>query len=466
VMIWTRLAPKPLEPDGGMTGIRTAVTWQVADDEAFTKIVKQGRATAAPELGYSVHVDVDGLEPDRWYFYRFTSMDATSAVGRTRTAPAAGSTKPLRFVFNSCQNYEDGLYTALDHQSREELDLVTHLGDYIYEYGPHTVNKPRSHNAKEIITLDDYRARYALYKSDPMLQAAHRACPWLVTWDDHEVDNNYAGGAGATGENNMESDEQMHARRAAAYQAWWENQPVRVPRVKSWADLTIIRSFEWGSLAKFYMMDSRQYRSDQACGDAQNVNVPCGDWADPSRTMLGAKQEAWITNGLATSHARWQILGNNTMLNDFDMLPGKDNRQFLDSWGGYPAARKRFVDSIARHAPNRSVVITGDNHANWVNDIHAPVPNGKVVTTEFVGTSISSGGNGAEHATYITEAAYAENPNVKWQNSRRGYVVCEVAPDTFRAQFKTVEYVDKPGAPIQTPTAWRLEGGRAGVVKE
>ena len=462
VMIWTRLAPRPFEPDGGMTGLRTAVNWEVADDEAFATIVKRGRATAAPELGFSIHVDVDGLAPDRWYFYRFTSMDASSPVGRLRTAPVAGGTSPLRFVFNSCQHYEQGLYTALQHQSREEIDLVAHLGDYIYEYGP-TPGRLRLHNSTEIRTLDQYRARYALYKSDPMLQQAHARCPWMVTWDDHEVDNNYAG---LLGENNMESEEQMRARRAAGYQAWWEHQPVRVPRVRSWSDLNIVRSFDWGAIAHFSLLDSRQYRSDQACNDQFNIRLPCGDWADATRTMLGPTQERWLAQQLTTSRARWQVLGNNTMLASIDSVPGPDVGGAMDSWSGYPAAKARLLRAVAQHAPNRSVVITGDNHANWVNEIRTEAPGKPLVTTEFVGTSISSGGDGSDRSNFFNDGVAAENPQVKWQNNRRGYAVCEVTSDTWRTEFRTVPFVTRPDAPIETASKWRLTRGKAGVERE
>jgi len=210
-MIWTRLAPRPLEPDAGMS-VRTVVTWEVANDDAFSQIVKQGRATAAPELGYSVHADVDGLEPGRWYFYRFHAGEAVSPVGRLRTMPAAGAQSPLKFSFISCQNYENGLYTAHEHMARESLDLVAFLGDYIYESGPGATGV-RQHATLEPRDLSGYRARYAQYKSDGALKSAHALCPWLVIWDDHEVDNNYARDAG---ENDMESEEQMRARRAAA----------------------------------------------------------------------------------------------------------------------------------------------------------------------------------------------------------------------------------------------------------
>jgi alkaline phosphatase D len=461
-IIWTRLAPRPLEPDGGMTGLRPTVQWQVADDEQFAKVVKNGRATAAPELGYSIHIDVAGLEPNRWYFYRFTAGDATSPIGRLRTTPPAGATTPLKFGVVSCNHWEQGYFTAYGHLAREEIDLVTHLGDYIYEYGPGAITaaRPRQHAITEVRTLDHYRARYAQYKSDPLFQAAHARCPWEVMWDDHEVDNNYAG---VNGENDMESEEQMRARRAAAYQAWWEHQPVRVPRAKSWADLKITRSLEWGSTARFYMIDTRQYRDNQACDDGFD-KVPCGDWDDPSRQFMGAADEKWLAQGLAATKQGWQVIGNQTIAVNIDTDAGPDRTLAMDSWSGYPAAQKRFIDMMGRHAANRSVVLTGDNHANWVNEIRND--KGAQVATEFVGTSISSGGDGGERSGFFTDAIAADNPFVKWNNNRRGYYVCDVNGDTWRTEFRTVEYVSRPDAPVTTPTKWRLTRGRAGVEKE
>jgi alkaline phosphatase D len=344
--------------------------------------------------------------------------------------------------------------------AREELDLVTHLGDYIYEYGA-IPGRVRSHNAFEIRTLDDYRRRYALYKSDPALQAAHAHCPWIVTWDDHEVDNNYAG---SIGENLMESEEQMRARRAAGYQAWWENQPVRVPRVRSWSDLNVTRSIEWGALARFFMMDCRQYRSDQACGDGNRV-VPCGDWSDPSRTMLGPAQERWLTGGLASSTARWQVLANPVMLAPYDNLAGDQQRVSMDQWSGYPAAQARLLNAIARSAPNRTVVVTGDIHSNWVNELRTDFRRAErpSIAAEFVGTSISSGGDGSDTTALSTAEARAENPHVKWQQNRRGYMRCTVDGDAWTTEYRTVAYVSRPDAPVETPTRWRVTRGRAGI---
>jgi alkaline phosphatase D len=459
-MLWTRIAPRPLEPYGGMEGIRAMVNWEVAEDDGFTKIVKQGRATAAPELGYSVHVDVDGLAPDRWYFYRFRSGQAASMVGRMRTAPAAGTRSPLKFAFASCQHYEQGYYNAHEHLAREEIDLVAFLGDYIYEYGPNKANV-RQHASTEVMTLDGYRGRYAQYKSDPALQAAHARCSWLLITDDHEVDNNYAGDSG---ENDMESVEWMRARRAAAYQAWWEHQPVRVPRANSWADLVQMRRVDWGGLARFHLLDGRHYRSNQACGDGDQV-VPCADWDDPKRTMLGDPQEKWLSDGLASSKAHWQILANQTMLAPYDSMPGEKRRYHMDPWSGYPKATERLMDSIAKHAPNRTITITGDIHSNWVNELHRGFGRDDlpIVGAEFVGTSMSSGGDGSDR-NMVSGPTAAENTHVKWQNNRRGYVVCSMDEGSVQAEYRTVAYVSKPGAPVSTPTKWRVEHGRPGIL--
>jgi alkaline phosphatase D len=406
-------------------------------------------------------VDVTGLEPDRWYFYRFTSADASSPIGRLRTTPAAGALTPLNFAVVSCNHWETGYFTAYKHLANEKIDLVTHLGDYIYEYGPSTnPNIPRKHASTEVRTLDQYRARYAQYKSDPNFQAAHARCPWEVVWDDHEVDNNYAG---LSGENDMESVDQMHARRAAAYQAWWEHQPVRVPRATDWADLKITRALEWGGLVKFWMLDTRQYRANQACDDGVK-KVPCGDWDDPKRQFMGAEEETWLEHGLAAaSKTQWQVIGNQTMAATIDSAVGPDRNVSMDSWSGYPAAQKRFIDMLGKHAPNRSVVITGDNHANWVNELRTDA--GKTVATEFLGTSITSGGDGSDHSNFFNDQVAAENPHVKWQNNRRGYFLCDVNGDQIGTTFRTVPFVSKPDAPIETASEWWLKRGLPGVQK-
>lgn len=461
-VLWTRLAPRPFEPNGGMPGDRAIVDWEVATDDGFQQVVRRGRQTAAPELAYSVHAEVEGLAPDRWYVYRFRSGDAVSAVGRLRTAPAADATTPLRLGMASCQNYEQGLFTALEHLAGERCDLIAHLGDYIYEYGVRD-GAVRPHHGFETQTLDDYRTRYSQYKLDPALQAAHAACPWIVTWDDHEVDNNYANEAS---ENVWESAEQVRARRAAAYQAWWEHQPVRVPRARSWADLDIRRTTNWGALARFWVMDTRQYRDDQPCGDGSQM-VPCAGWADPARSLPGLAQERWLTEGLGASRARWQVLAQQVMMAPFDDAVGPDRtRLHMDAWAGYPASRDRILGAIAERAPNRTVVLTGDIHSSWVNELRAGFdrPNRPVVATELVGTSLSSGGDGSD-AWGSVAPAMADNPHLKWHSARRGYVICDVNDREWLADFREVPFVTRPGAPVRTRTKWRIEHGRPGVVE-
>jgi len=446
-----------------MDGQRVVVTWEVAEDDGFARVVQRGRATAAFELSYSLHVEVDGLAPDRWYFYRFATAGAggaTSPVGRFRTAPAAGALTPLRLAVASCQHWEQGLFTAYAHMAREELDLVTHLGDYIYEYAT-IPGRVRAHVGLELRTVDDYRRRYAQYKADPLLQAAHARCPWIVTWDDHEVDNNYAG---THGENLYESEEQMRARRAAGYQAWWEHQPVRVPRAASWADLTVYRTVRWGALARFAMLDTRQYRSPQACGGGSR-KVPCGDWADDGRTMMGATQERWLADGLARDGARWQVLGNQVMVAPVDQDAGAPVELATDQWGGYPAAQARLLRTIAERARGRTVVLSGDIHANFANELRADPrrPDSPLVATEFVGTSISSGGDGAERWGSMNDALRAANPQMKWHNARRGYLSCVVTPDAWQTDYRVVPYVSRPDAPLQTAARFRVEHGRAAL---
>ncbi|MCA0374164.1 MAG: alkaline phosphatase D family protein [Gemmatimonadetes bacterium] len=460
-VLWTRLAPRPLEPEGGMES-RTAVDWEVAEDDAFTKIVQKGRAAAVPELSYSVHVDVTGLAPDRWYVYRFRAAGASSPVGRFRTAPADGARVPLHMAFMSCQRWDQGLFTALGHLAREEqLDLAVHLGDYIYEGGS-PASAVRKHVGLEIRTVDDYRRRYAQYKTDPLLQAAHARCPWLVVWDDHEVDNNYAG---ARGENGMESVEQMRARRAAGYQAWWEHQPVRVPRAQSWADLTITRSVSWGALARLWMLDSRQYRDVQACGGASSAL--CDEATDPRRGLLGSAQEQWLVDGLGASRSRWQVLANQVMMAPYDSAAGAELRVSMDQWSGYPVARDRLLGAIAKRAPNRTVVITGDIHSSWVNELHSDFarPDRPVIGAEFVGTSLSSGGDGGETPATRLDAMRKENPHLRWFQNRRGYVRCRVDEQTWTTDYRSVPFVEKPDAPIVTASSWRLEHGRPGITK-
>ncbi len=287
-VLWTRLAPAPLETGGGMPDVSVPVRWQIAADPGFTDLVADGTVNTSAAVAHSVHIDVTGLQPDRPYWYRFTTGGQVSPIGRARTAPAPGAAADrLDMVFATCQHYEHGYYTAWSHVAAEQPDVIVFLGDYIYEGGIAN-NRIRRHNSSEIFTLDAYRKRYGLYKLDPRLQAAHHAAPWIITWDDHEVENNYA--------DLIPQDPAdlpiFEARRADAYQAYWEHQPIRTRPVGP--DLDLYRSLAWGSLVDFIVLDERQHRTPPPCGGVAAVD--CGTRTSPANSMLGPDQKAWLAS--------------------------------------------------------------------------------------------------------------------------------------------------------------------------
>jgi alkaline phosphatase D len=362
VVIWTRLALAPLEIGAGMPPETMSVRWEVSSDEAFKKVVRSGRADASPEAGHAVHVDVAGLEPHTHYWYRFQLGSWESPAGRTRTAPAAASSAALRLAFASCQRWEQGHFTALRHLAQEDVDLVFHLGDYIYEYGtPEKAVRPIA--GPEIVTLDDYRRRYAQYRTDDALQAAHAAAPFVATWDDHEVDNDYAGDR----PEDQQSREAFLRRRAAAYRAYYENMPLRRAQMPRGPDLKLYRSVRFGRLAEFQVLDTRQYRTKQPCGAAR---APICDGAhDPAATILGNEQERWLLDRLNRSGATCNVLAQQVPVSPIDSVPGPSLEVSMDKWGGYQADRRTLLEFLARRKPSNPIVLTGDVHANWVCDV-------------------------------------------------------------------------------------------------
>ena len=457
VVLWTRLAPDPLN-GGGMPLEPVEVRWQIARDDRMVNIVNSGIAVASPMWAHAVHVEVAGLEPDRWYWYQFRVGNETSPIGRTRTLPNPGTpVDRLRFAFASCQHFEMGYFTAYQHLAAEDLDLVFHLGDYIYETASRD-GDVRQHLGPELNTLDDYRNRYAQYRGDPDLQAAHAAFPWIVTWDDHEVANNYAG----TVSNRQDAVDVFLERRAAAYQAYYEHMPLRRSSMPQGPSLQLYRQFSYGTLASFFVLDTRQYRTDQPCEDA--IKPPCDGVFDPRATLLGAEQERWLFDGLDRSQSRWNVMPQQVMMAKVDLMPGPPQRYAMDQWSGYDAERTRLLDFLRRRRPANPVVLTGDIHSNWVNDLKADFADSKspVVATEFVGTSISSGGDGAD-LSEVMKAVVAENEFVKFYNSQRGYVSCEVTPAAMRADYRIVDYVTRRGAPRRTRATFVVESGIPGA---
>lgn len=451
IVLWTRLA-------SAAVGRRRSATvrWQVAEDERFTRIARQGTSLAPAPLGHSVHAEVGGLRPDREYFYRFLAGGQTSPVGRTRTAPAlSAAPDDLTFAFVSCQNYEHGYFTAFTHLAAEDLDFAVHLGDYIYERRFTSGTAVRHHEAGEVFTLADYRARYAHYRADAELQAAHAACAWIVTSDDHEVANNYAN---AIAEKPVPR-EQFLLRRAAAYQAYYEFMPLRRASLPAGPAMQLFRRFRFGSLLDMHVLDTRQYRSDQACGDGRKPRCP--EALAPNRTLMGSRQERWLESGLRASRARWNVLANQVMLAQTKFMQDEQATFGMDRWDGYVAAQQRLLRLMAATQKARPVVITGDVHANWVADLKVDFdsPESPVIASEFVGTSITSGGDGHDNASPALKA----NPHIKWFNSRRGYVRVAVSRSRWTADYRVVPYVSKPGAPIETRSSWVVEADRPGV---
>jgi len=463
VVLWTRLAPDPLN-GGGMPDKKVPVQWQVATDENFANVVREGTEFARPELAHTVHVEVGGLKSASEYFYRFKAGPERSQVGRTKTAPAAGvALAEMNFAFVSCQQYEHGYFTAYRRMAeQEQLDLVVHLGDYIYEYGPNQYVAPggnvRAHSGPEIITLSDYRNRHAQYRTDEDLQAAHEAFPWAVTWDDHEIENNYADEIPERGQ----SVEAFVLRRAAAYQAYYEHMPLRRSSVPSGPDMQLYRRVTYGNLAEFNIMDTRQYRDDQAAGDG--TDPPNPEQQDPARTLTGDEQEKWLLDGLAASGATWNVLAQQVFFAQRDFDTGDGQRFSMDAWDGYIGSRDRISNAIQDANVKNPVVLTGDVHNNWANDLKADYDdqNSETIGVEFVGTSITSGGDGADTSPN-QEAVKAENPHIKFFNGQRGYVRCRLTPEEWRADYRVLPFVKQPGAPVYTRASFAVEAGNPGL---
>jgi alkaline phosphatase D len=454
VILWTRLTVATKDQPVPMA-------WEVATDEGFAKIVSSGIVNAEPISAFAVHVDATKLPSDSWFFYRFKAGGYVSPVGRTRTMPAEGAAvKSFTFAAASCQHFESGFYAAHRDIAEQKPDAVLFLGDYIYEYESQPIDPTkfvfRSHNGPRPISLDQYRQRYARYKGDPQLQAAHAAAPWVCIWDDHEVENNYAAN---NSERNTAGDT-FTAQRAAAYQAWWEHTPTRLPSPKPGS--TIYREFAIGSLANVFMLDGRQFRTDQACDDkVLSTDPPCPETFDNARTMLGPEQEKWLLDGLKASKSTWDIIGNQTILSDITLNNAVLN---FDQWDGYPAARKRLVDGIAAIGRTGTVVVTGDIHLAGVADVTTAQPDqgGRTVATEFVSTSISSTGNLPDGADKILGSF----KTVKYAEAvKRGYTMHTVTPTQWTAVYRSVEDISRADSAVTAVATFTVTPTKPGATR-
>jgi alkaline phosphatase D len=458
VVLWTRLAPQPLVPGGGVPPMPVAVDWEIGTDEALRRVVRRGTVTATPDWAHSVHVEVDGLRPARDYWYRFTSGGARSPIGRTRTAAARGTLQNrLTLAVACCQHFEQGHYAAYRGIAEDAPDVVVHVGDYIYE-GRGT-SRVRTHEAPECHTLEDYRQRYAIYKSDPHLQAAHAAGPWMLVSDDHEVANDYAGDHSAQ----FAPPELFLRRRAAAYKAYYEHLPLPRAMVPVDSRQSLYTSGAFGDLAAIFMLDGRQYRSPQAC--LPLPLIACDERNAPERTMLGEEQERWLRRSLGASNARWNLLGQQTVLSHFDQSGDGPPAYWGDSWNGYPAARERLVATLRERPVANPVVFSGDIHAFLVNDLHAVAldNDSPVVAAELVASSISS----AQQRSQATFDLWkSENPNVHLaRGDQRGYLRVAVEPERLHADLVAVDDITRADSPTHVLASFDVENGRPGVAR-
>ena len=482
-VIWTRLAPEPLEPEQ-LGRVTFEVDWEVAEDASFTRIVARGRDFAPAHLAHSVHTEVGGLAPGNEYFYRFRLGRYESPVGRAVTLPPADSSpERVRFAFCCCAHYEHGFFSAYRYLAEDRPDLVFELGDYIYEdaYGDRRV---RLFHKTEALTLDDYRGRYAEYRTDPDLRAAHEACPWLVSWDDHEVDNDYAG---LTGEHELCGGDRVRnsfpERRAAAYQAWFEHMPVRPSRLLAAGGVRIHGNLDWGRLARFHVLDTRQFRSPQACpntssfmrcdaergrkvlfsgaggGSFADPNDPVckAELEDPNRTMLGAEQERWLDGSLGSSRARWNVLAQGVFL--AGLIEGKADapRIFTDAWIGYPAATQRLLESLARHRTANPVVLTGDIHSFFANEVLSA--RGTPVAVELVTSSIAANNSDKSHLL-------ERNPHIKFHDGKHsGYVRCEATARKLTADFVAVDDIKDARSARRVLASFEVPAGQSRAIR-
>lgn len=462
VVLWTRLAPRPLEVGGGLPPVPLALRWELAEDEHFSRGLRRGEVLARPENAHAVHVEVMGLRPAAAFFYRFMLGDAVSPTGRTRTAPALDApVQRLRLALASCQHYEQGAFAAHREIASRDLDLVLFVGDYIYESSnPRFLVRP--HEGPPPETLDAYRARHATYKLDADLRAAHAAHPWLVTWDDHDVQNDYAGDYPA----DNDGQAAFLARRVAAYKAYFEHLPISPRMAPQGAHLPIHQHFAWGQLADLWTLDNRQYRDRQACSRPDRaggrVLGACDQLADPARSLWGHPQEAWLAQGLTTSARQWKLLGQGTQMSASGVDTPLGRRIYSDGWDGYPLARERLLSTVAQAHVGNVISLGGDVHRHVAAQLRVRPndPQSPVVASEFVCSSVTSHG--------LSEAATAlmkrHNPDLlHLRSDERGYAYIEITPEAARCDFRATPFPAQPEARLRSQAQVVVEAGVAGV---
>lgn len=460
VVLWTRLVLSDEDRAAGAEPLR--VQLEVFADAALKRRVQKTEVITNEARGHSVHVHVKQLQPSTNYWYRFSQGDATSTVGRTRTAPALNAdVRELRIALASCQHYEQGQFIAHEEIAKQQLDFVLFMGDYIYE-SSNPQYALRKHSGEEPKTLQGYRERYEQYKRDPALQAAHAAHPWVLMWDDHEVVNDYANDQ----DRHYTDPKQLLLRRAAAYQAYFEHQPLLLgPDASNPANMRLYDQLSWGKLADVWTLDCRQYRSPQACRDpvrgGGRMVVQCDELTDASRSMLGAEQERWLTESLSASKRQWKLVAQATQISSTSVPAPVGRSYWNDAWDGYPEARKRLLQTVVDAKLNNVVTLGGDVHCN----VAAPLrmepnnPASPIIASEFVTTSITSRGLGDKAAALIRES---NADLLHYRSDERGYSLITVTPKEVRCDFRTTKFPAGSEAGLKTQASYVVKNGKAG----
>ncbi len=464
VVLWTRL--RIAEADAALKAQSIAVVCELFADAALRQPVRQWRVQTDAARAHSVHVLASGLQPGRPYWYRFVCGSATSPVGRARTSPGAHEVVDrLRMALASCQHYEQGRFVAHREMAQRDLDLVLFVGDYIYE-SSNPKFMLRKHEGSVPKQLGEYRDRHAQYKSDADLRACHAAHTWLMTWDDHEVVNDYANDL----DRNFSDPQVFLRRRAAAYQAYFEHMPVRLgPNPAHPSQMRIHDRLAWGQLADVWTLDCRQYRDHQACPDPNRgggrVVVGCDALTDPSRSMLGMVQERWFTEGLTRSTRRWKLVAQSTQMSSSGVNTPLGRSAFTDGWDGYPQSRARLLGAVAKAGVQNVVMLGGDVHMNVAAQLRVQ-PNDErspVVASEIVTTSITSRGLGDKLLAQIRES----NPDILHARSdERGYTLLEVKPEGISAEFTTTSNPALADGVFKVQAKLGIRAGLAGVHKD
>jgi alkaline phosphatase D len=464
VILWTRVTPR----DGSDTARPLDVRWQVATDDRLANVVSRGTAQAALERDFTVKVDATNLKPGATYYYAFDIAGEQSPIGRTRTLPDRGAQR-IRLAQVSCSNYPTGyfnVYRCL--ANRPDLDAVLHLGDYIYEFASGRYSDPSLSRsvqpANELVSLRDYRNRYAFYRNDVDLQAVHRQHPFIVVWDDHESANDaWSGGAG----NHNANQGDWKVRQRAAYRAYLEWMPIRE---SADAGIRLYRRFAFGGLADLLMLDTRGLR-DQQVPTADRAGI-----ANARRTLLGAQQEAWLAESLRASQGagtHWRILGQQILFSPLT-VPGM-NVLRPDVWDGYPAARERIFNMLESGGITDVAVLTGDIHSSWALDIardpwsaYDPKTAKGSVGVEIVTPAVSSPPMFStpaqrEIATMLQPLAR----HLKFlDGDSRGYVLLDISPKALIADWYFVPTVAERSERESRAVRFVCEHGSSRLVNE